>query len=465
MLLGFGTVAMAQETSPGYVEPASAQAVTPYVPGPDVYVPASSVARPEDAGLRAHTNYLLYSPNGGKPQPMAKPVQLGGVQPNVTYQQMLETPASMTCVYKTGPTYTGCLPTYPYHTTYASGGWGAIAVVDAYDNPDIAYSLSVFNAQWGLPASTFVKVYANGNNACTTPPFNAGWALEEALDVEWAHAMAPLATIILVEACDNSYTNLLYAEQVAGAWVKSYGGGDISNSWSGAESASQQGASGYDNYFYRYYYDHITYFASSGDYGYGMCGSSCNGVSYPSSNPWVISAGGTTINRLSNNLASNGNFSNESCWAGSGGGISAYETWLSPPAIYNGMGPWTNYQYAAFGQAARKIPDMSFNADPKSGVYVYDYDNGGWYGVGGTSVSSPALAGIVNLAKQKLGQTPPGGGYYNTEELNLIYSQLFTFTAYPINFYDVKTGSNGVAAHAGWDYCTGVGSPRGKLGK
>ena len=367
-----------------------------------------------------------------KPQPMATPVQLGGVQPNVTYKQMLETPASMTCVYKVGPTYTGCLPTAPYHKTYPNGGWGAIAVVDAFDNPDIAYSLSVFNAQWGLPASNFVKVYANGNNACTTPPWNSGWALEEALAVEWAHAMA---------------------QQVAGAWVQSYGGGDISNSWSGAESASQQGTSGYDNYFYRYYYDHITYFASAGDNGYG--------AEYPSSNPWVISAGGTTINRVVNT----GNFNNESCWAGSGGGISAYETWLSPPVIYNGMGPWTDYQYAAFGQAARKTPDMSFNADPRSGVYVYDYDNGGWYGVGGTSLSSPALAGIVNLTKQKLGQTPPGGGYYNTEELNLIYSQLFTVTAYPKNFYDVKTGSNGVAAKAGWDYCTGVGSPRGLLGK
>jgi xanthomonalisin len=87
-----------------------------------------------------------------------------------------------------------------------------------------------------------------------------------------------------------------------------------------------------------------------------------------------------------------------------------------------------------------------------------------WYIVGGTSVSSPSLAGLVNAAGNKSGQVGPGY-YYQPEELNLIYSQLGLAKAYATNFYDVTTGSNGHSAVTGYDQCTGVGSPRGKLGK
>jgi subtilase family serine protease len=131
------------------------------------------------------------------------------------------------------------------------------------------------------------------------------------------------------------------------------------------------------------------------------------------------------------------------------------------------MGPWADYQYALFGQGVRSTPDISFDADPASGVYVYDTDSapGGFFIVGGTSVSSPALAGIVNASNNRLGQTQPGGGYYDTLENNLLYSQLFAKTAYAANFYDVTTGSNGRTVGKGYDQCTGIGSPRGKLGK
>jgi subtilase family serine protease len=134
------------------------------------------------------------------------------------------------------------------------------------------------------------------------------------------------------------------------------------------------------------------------------------------------------------------------------------------------MGPWADYQYPLFGQSSRATPDMSFDADPASGVWIYSqYGAGGWTVVGGTSVSSPALASIVNRAGNKLGSvfiSPiTGGGWFNNEEDNLLYSQLPTGKAYKANFYDVKTGSNGSSAVANWDYCTGVGSPRGVLGK
>jgi subtilase family serine protease len=118
--------------------------------------------------------------------------------------------------------------------------------------------------------------------------------------------------------------------------------------------------------------------------------------------------------------------------------------------------------------ASRQTPDFAFDADPASGVNVYNGYNGGWFVVGGTSVASPSLAGIVNLANNRLGSyfLPPvnPAGYYTNEENNLLYAQLPARIG-TVNFYDVKTGSNGCTVRANWDYCTGVGSPRGLLGK
>jgi hypothetical protein len=130
------------------------------------------------------------------------------------------------------------------------------------------------------------------------------------------------------------------------------------------------------------------------------------------------------------------------------------------------MGPWATYQYPFAGQTARQTPDLSFDADPASGVWVYDtYGYGGWVVVGGTSVASPSLAGVVNASNNRLGQAPYTGGYYTPEENNMIYDQLYSHTAYPTNFQDVTTGSNGVSAAVGYDQCTGVGTPYGHLGK
>jgi subtilase family serine protease len=424
------------------------------VQNPKWIVPASSVQRPEDAGKFAHTNIVLGNTKGLELE--AGNLVTAGPNATVTH---FETPHSLGCVYKI-PNLSGS-STYCYPGTFAAaagsggpskGGWGAIALVDAYDNPDAASNLAAFDSYLGLPAANFVKVYANGNGSCTTPPTNTGWGLEESLDIEWAHAMAPQATIILVEACSNSYTDLLYAEYVAGAYVASYGGGDISNSWGSGEFSGQTSD---DLYFFYYYWNYISYFASAGDSGLG--------AAYPSSSPWVVSAGGTTVNRLSTNL----HWKSETCWAGSGGGTSAYETWGG--AFATGMGPWTAFQYPIFGQNPRSTPDLSFDADPSSGVVVYDAfyspTQGNWWQVGGTSVSSPSLAGIVNSAGNQLGQAPHGGGYYSAEENSLIYSQYSATAAFKKNFYDVKAGSNGASAGPGWDYCTGVGTPRGLLGE
>jgi kumamolisin len=431
-----------------------------FKPQGKVITPLSSVSTPGKGG---HTNFKIFVPAGH------------GLSSPIPDYNFAETPASMACVYKVtqvGPNNTGCNPNTGGNNR-PSGGWGAIALVDAYDDPNAASDLAFFDNYYGLPQANFTVVYANtsfgtlngltADCAGTPPPANEnfGWDVEESLDIEWSHVMAPAAHIILVEACDQSLPQLLFAEEVAGIEVSNYGGGDISNSWGYPESCvGNSGCGGGtlteqqdDNFLFRYYWQDISYFASAGDSGAE--------VLYPSASPWVVSAGGTTVNR-----DVNGNFLSESCWSDSGGGSSAVETWQNPPSISNGLGPWANYQYGLFGETFRSTPDISFNADPASGVYVYDTDEGGaWYVVGGTSVSSPALAGIVNASNNRLGQAPPGGGYYEAHENELLYSQLYAKTAYGTNFYDVTTGSNGHAAGTGYDQCTGIGSPRGHLGK
>jgi kumamolisin len=450
------TVAVAQVGSTGRVS--QEQMIPRTQQAGKVFVPESSKEQP---GMRAHTTYVLHSVDGLKPTVMSKPTAMGTAGP-LSLVQQFETPNSMGCIYVKSPNSSGCVP-FAVAGGPSPAGYGAIAIVDAFDNPQAANDVAVFNAQWPLAATSFTKIYANGNGSCVTPPPDANWALEESLDIEWAHVFAPNAAIILVEACSNSGADLFYAEQVAFNYIVSNypAGGQVTNSWQGGEFGGQIAD---DPFFADWEYNWATgyktpilAFASSGDFGFG--------VGYPSTNPWLISAGGTSVYRNS----TNNKFSKEGCWGGSGGGPSSVETYTTSFTGGN-TGPWADYQYPIFGQSNRVTPDLSFNADPASGVYVYSGYNGGWFAVGGTSVSSPSLASIVNRSNNRLGSvflTPftSGSDWFNNEENNLLYSQIGTHLAYSANFYDVTTGSNGSAATKNYDECTGVGSPRGLLGK
>jgi subtilase family serine protease len=312
----------------------------------------------------------------------------------------------------------------------SSGGSGTIAIVDAFHYPTAQNDLKVFSQRFGLPACTSSNgclkiVYASG----TKPRSNCGWAQEAALDIQWAHAMAPNAKIVLVEAASNSFVDLLKAVDVATSIVTTGGKrGEVSMSWGGDEFASELG---FDAHFQN---TGVVYFAASGDTG-GI-------TSYPSVSPFVVAAGGTSIRR-----SSSGAFLSEVGWDGSGGGRSKYEL---KPAYQNNV--------AGTSSTKRSVPDFSFNADPNSGVLVYDSTPcqglSGWLIFGGTSVSSPALAGIVNLA-----------GHFrssSTSELGLIYANRTNSN----DFRDIKSGSAGsFSAHGGWDFVTGVGSNKGLSGK
>lgn len=376
-----------------------------------IIIPASSIENPGDAGVRVHTNHLIRA-DGFTTGSVLTPAGSGSTLPKG------ETPASLRAVYS--------LP--------STGGSGIIAIVDAYHYPTAANDLAVFSKQFGLPSCTtstgcFKVVYASGKQPVT----NCGWAQEAALDIEWAHAMAPNAKIVLVEAASNSIADLITALDVATSQVTTGGGkGQVSMSWGGSEFSTE---SSYDSHFQN---TNVVYVAASGDTG--------GAIQYPSVSPYVVSAGGTTINR-----STSGAFLSETAWSGSGGGHSLYETKLAYQSTVAGTDP-----------VYRSTPDLSFDANPASGALVYDSTtcNGvsGWMVFGGTSLSTPAVAGIINLAAASNGQFATNG----VAELTKIYSNYKNTS----DFRDITTGTAGkFSALPGYDFVTGVGSSLGLSGK
>jgi len=246
---------------------------------------------------------------------------------------------------------------------------------------------------------------------------DSGWALEISLDVESAHAIAPNAKILLVEAQNNSDLSLLSAVNYAANRTDVVA---VSMSWGGPEFSGQ---SLYDSNFTS---NHgIVFFAATGDSGAG--------VIWPSTSQNVIAVGGTSLT-----LNPDGTVANETGWTGSGGGISAYETEPQYQTIYNIP--------AANGK--RCVPDVSYDADPNTGFFVYDttaYSNStGWFLVGGTSAAVPQWAAI-----QSLGLSVSSNNLYQDAKRNS--------SAY---FRDITSGSNGnYSAAPGYDLVTGLGSP------
>ena len=253
----------------------------------------------------------------------------------------------------------------------ATGSGQKIGIVDAYGDPAIQTDLNNFCSYYGIPSTTIQILYPQGQPRTG----NSGWALETALDVEWAHAIAPNATIILSVAKSSSFSDLLGAVDAAvnaGATV-------ISMSWGGTEFA---GANTYDTHFLA---PGVTFVASSGDSGELAAPYE---VEWPASSPYVVSVGGTTLY-----FDTSGNYYTESAWSSSGGGISG---------IYPAPSFQSGWLTAALGLPSgfnsRTVPDVSYVADPNTGVGVaygrYLYE------VGGTSVGAPQWAALIALANQ-----------------------------------------------------------------
>jgi hypothetical protein len=317
-----------------------------------------------------------------------------------------------------------------------NGSGQTIAIVDAYNDPDITADANSFDSQFGLQqfnvsgGPTFKVLNENGGTSLPGNSAVNGWDVEESLDVEWAHSIAPEANVILFEANSSSYGDLLQAVSTAAATP---GVSVVSMSWSGGEFSSEASA---DSVFTTPSgHGGVTFLASTGDSG--------SPSGYPALSPNVVAVGGTTLS-----IDTSGNYLGESAWADSGGGISAFE--LQP-----------SYQVGNVNGTSstnRTVPDVAMDADPATGVFVLDSYSGGWFQVGGTSLSSPMFAGLVAIADQ--GRALQGESSLDgaTQTLPMLYSLPES------DFHDITTGGNGTYnATPGYDLVTGRGTPIANL--
>jgi subtilase family serine protease len=336
-----------------------------------------------------------------------------------------------------GPT--GILPVqfkaaYGFNQIPNQGQGMTIALVDAYDDPNIASDLAFYASYFHLTPCNFQKVVVG------SPAGNEDWALEMSLDVEQACALAPKANIILVEANSANDTDLFAAVQVATS--SPYNATTVSMSWGEGEFNGEQA---YDSYFCNIVNgagQPVTYFASSGDGGHG--------VIYPSASPCVIAVGGTTLTLgqaapLGNPLQLN--YGTENAWREGGGGVSAYESQMS----------WQNPACATWSTTNRCVPDI---ASVAQNIPVYDtYGYGGWVNVAGTSISSPDWASFFTLVNSLRAAQSKGTTSQAAPDLyNIYYS-----ANYDTDFHDITTGNNGGCgsqcnASPGYDLTTGIGT-------
>ena len=337
---------------------------------------------------------------------------------------------------------------YGYDQLTNNQGQGqTIGIIDAYDDPNIAHDLAYFVSQMqlGQACSNFKVIYANGSKPVT----NAGWALEMALDVEWACAIAPQASILLVEAASNSYNDLMHAVDVA---IKN-GASVVSMSWGGSEFS---GETTYDSHFAK---TGVIFTASSGDSG--------TGVEYPAASPFVVGVGGTTTTTDTETTADSADaqndyydYFNEVAWSGSGGGQSKYEK--APQYQINFLKTGSTQQ--------RGVPDVAYDGDPNTGVAVYSsvkYNGqSGWFQIGGTSVGAPQWAALFAIANSL--RVESGKNRLSTNPASASGSPIYsaaTTSSYPADYHDIIQGSNGICGslcntNLGYDYVTGLGSPQ-----
>lgn len=307
-----------------------------------------------------------------------------------------------------------------------------IAIIDAYNDPNIRNDLDTFDSTYlgdsSHDTSFFTVLNQTGG---TTLPVNSphgSWDLEESLDVEYAHTIAPKAQIILYEANSPTFANLnaavVTAKKHAGvvAISMSYGAGEFSTEVNMDGKFTSAGK--LINYG-------TVFLASTGDSGAPG--------GYPAYSANVVAVGGTSL--IIDH--STGAYISEAGWSGSGGGVSLYEAKPS-------------YQ-SALSYSKRSIPDVAFDADPNTGVPVIDT----WYSanpiqVGGTSLSSPCWAGLVAITDQ--GRALNGLKPFRTTKLDRQFQNAL-YAAPSSMFHDIIAGNNGNAAGPGYDLVTGIGSP------
>jgi hypothetical protein len=325
-------------------------------------------------------------------------------------------------------------------TSASAGATETVAVVDAYDDPNAEVDLAKYRSYSNLAACTtangcFAKVDQQGGSSY--PRADIGWAEEISLDLDMVSAICPNCHILLVEANSSSLTDLGTAVNEA---VK-LGANAISNSYAGAEFSNE---SEYDQY---YAHAGVAITASAGDSGYG--------VEYPASSPFVTAVGGTTLAPAATTRGWN-----ETVWSETGSGCSAYE-------------PGPEWQPMTSECAKRAVADVAADANPNTGVAVYDsFHLSGWLVFGGTSVSSPIVASVYALAGgtssftvSSAGSDAAKGFYTDSSLLNKVTSgaNASGCSVYLCNAADSLFSDAG-HEYFGYNGPTGNGTPNGVSG-
>ncbi len=297
-----------------------------------------------------------------------------------------------------------------------TGGTGTIAVITAFSNPTIEKDLAEFTKEFKLAECSVKNKCLEIHSMSGQKTKNLDWSLETALDTEWAHAVAPTAKLLVVQSASDSLTDLMKAVDYV---TKRKDVTAVSMSWGGPEFTTELK---HDAHFAAASTT-MTFFAASGDDGHGL--------SWPASSPYVVAVGGTSLH-----LSFGGKIDSETAWSGSGGGISKFETMPLFQKTYS-------IQKAA---GKRALPDVAYNADPKTGYSVF---HDGWHVVGGTSAGAPQWAAIKALGK--------------SATLANLYKDKAS-TDHALYFRDIISGKNGdctfyCTARARYDYVTGLGSP------
>ncbi len=378
-----------------------------------------------------------------------------------------------------------------------------IAIVDPYGDPTIASDLQQFDATFGLPNPPSFNVLCIDGPCNYTLGIATGASVEIELDVEWAHAMAPGANINLYIS-SNFLSGPLFdaelaavlgasgtAENVAGGIGTPgvYHNNIISNSWGEPENDFQtsqsltlnydptggNGPLGYpwlDQVFQEAADRNITVFASTGDaadylQGYPYLQTlPYGGTEYPSTDPFVTAVGGTSLYMKTDSGSisypeanAKGSYGYETAWSWfngqatapnyAGGGTGGLSTFFPQPLYQQGLGDSTN--------GSRAVPDVSWDADPQTGVLVYGLSpytgEMSFYGIGGTSVGTPDWAGVQALLDQYAGRSL---GFMNPT----LYSILSSPAEYAKAFHDITFGNQDpLSAAPGWDPTTGMGTP------
>lgn len=343
-----------------------------------------------------------------------------------------------------------------------------IVIVDAFQSPTIRHDLKQFDRIFGLKDPT-LRIIAPDGLAAFNPkdPVQVSWAAEITLDVEWAHAIAPGAAIDLVLAnpLKNANANtlsgfLLNILRATSFAVQNNLGDVISQSFGGNEACiSAQALQKQHQVFQAATAKGITLLAASGDRGAAEinCGftSFSKAVSTPASDPLVTAVGGTTLMAS----ATNGTYMSEAGWVGSGGGLSVA---FQRPAFQQGIKGIVGNR--------RGVPDVAYNADPRSGVLVIWSSSGQGADkavvFGGTSAGSPQWAGITVLINEvqgkRIGQLNPvlyriGASAAAAKDLHDIVKGNNTFMGKNANGVGVTV--QGFNATKGWDAITGLGTP------